>query len=29
MTMWPIGPRVNKADNDDPGILEAVDGVWP
>src|SRR5688572_14842905 len=26
MTMWPIGPRVNKPENDDPGILEAVDG---
>jgi putative SOS response-associated peptidase YedK len=25
MTMWPIGPRVNKPDNDDPGILEAVE----
>jgi putative SOS response-associated peptidase YedK len=29
MTMWPIGPRVNKPENDDPGILEAVDGVRP
>ena len=25
MAMWPIGTRVNKPDNDDPGILEAVE----
>jgi len=25
MAMWPISPRVNKADNDDASILECVD----
>ena len=24
MTMWPVSTRVNKADNDDPGILEPL-----
>ena len=24
MTMWPISTRVNKAENDDPGILERI-----
>ena len=24
MTMWPISTRVNKPDNDDPGILERL-----
>jgi putative SOS response-associated peptidase YedK len=25
MTMWPISTRVNRPENDDPGILEAID----
>jgi hypothetical protein len=25
MRMWPISTRVNKPENDDPGILEPVD----
>jgi putative SOS response-associated peptidase YedK len=24
MTMWPISPRVNKPENDDPSILDRV-----
>jgi len=29
MTMWPISTRVNKADNDDPGILEPFEENAP
>jgi putative SOS response-associated peptidase YedK len=25
MRMWPISPRVNKPENDDPSIVEAVE----
>ena len=28
MTMWPISTRVNKPDNDDPVILERMDGPF-
>lgn len=29
MTMWPISPRVNRFENDDVAILEAVDEGGP
>jgi putative SOS response-associated peptidase YedK len=27
MMMWPVGTRVNKPDNDDPGILEPFESI--
>jgi putative SOS response-associated peptidase YedK len=27
MTMWPISPRVNAPENDDPSLLDQVDEV--
>ena len=28
MTMWPISTRANKPENDDPAILERMDGPF-
>ena len=27
MRMWPISPRVNKPENDDPSIVEPIEGA--